>query len=76
MNLQPGRIAEGVLIVLGIAAFWPAVFGYMPPWLIAINVIILAGLVWVTVRRVRRFKKVIKEQREIAANIRQGQPRP
>lgn len=62
------RVIETIVIVVGLASLWPIILGwgwaetawYRLAWL----PLVLAGLVWVTVRRLGRIRAAAEEAKQ------------
>ena len=61
---DPGRrarLAEDIFILLCILSLWPVILGWNHPAFEALLYAALAGLVFILVRRVRRFTQARRE---------------
>lgn len=61
---DPGRrarLAEDIFILLCILSLWPVILGWSHPAFEALLYAALAGLVFILVRRVRRFAQARRE---------------
>jgi hypothetical protein len=54
--MSRGEIIEWLLMLLAIASIWPWVLGYRPDWYRLLLVVVLALMLWVTLRRVGRVR--------------------
>jgi len=56
---------ETVIILVALASLWPLLFDYLAPWYRGWLVVVLGGMVWVTVRRMRRIRAAAEEARRL-----------
>jgi hypothetical protein len=52
---------ETVLIVVALVSLWPLLFGFNAAWYWVWLTAVLAAMVWVTVRRLRRIREAAEE---------------
>jgi membrane protein implicated in regulation of membrane protease activity len=55
------RIAEGAVLVIGIASLWPWILGYREPWYTGVLVAVLVLLALLAVRRFRRIQRAFRD---------------
>jgi hypothetical protein len=56
---------ETVVILVALASLWPLLFDYLAPWYRAWLVVVLGGMIWVTVRRMRRIRAAAEEAKRL-----------
>ena len=54
---------ESVLILVALFSLMPLLWEYSPMWYRAWLALMLVGMVWVSVRRLRRMREAFEEQR-------------
>lgn len=64
MNERPlWRILEDAFIIISIGALWPGLLGWEGWFWVSIKYVALAGLVWILVRRVGRYRVRQEDER-------------
>jgi len=60
---RPVQLYESILILIALFSIVPMIWGYSAPWYRVWLVVVLAGMAWVAVRRLRRTREAIDEQK-------------
>jgi len=63
-KLRKVELIETLIIFIAIGSIWPLTFGYISPLTIGFCLLVIAVLCIIAIRRWRRFKEALEEERK------------